>query len=87
MIFQSSMGLEKSRCEVPSDTTQGWACPYILAFKSILQNGHSMFTSSLNLDKLCNTQHVSVSKKQHANITFALVFDKFFQNIKKKLLL
>jgi hypothetical protein len=26
MIFQSSMGLEKSRCDIPSGTTQGWAC-------------------------------------------------------------
>jgi len=25
--FQSSMGLGKSRCDILSDTTQGWACP------------------------------------------------------------
>jgi hypothetical protein len=83
MIFQISMGLEKSRCEVPTYITQGWGCPYMLVFKSILQNGHSMFTSSLNFNKLCNTQNVSVSRKQHANITFALVFNKFFSKYKK----
>ncbi len=27
MIFQSLMGSKKSRCDVPSGTTQGWACP------------------------------------------------------------
>jgi hypothetical protein len=27
MFFQSSMGLRKSRCDVPSGTTQGRACP------------------------------------------------------------
>ncbi len=27
MIFQNSMGLRKSRCDDPSGTTQGWACP------------------------------------------------------------
>jgi len=26
MIFQSSMGPRKSRCDVPSGITQGWAC-------------------------------------------------------------
>jgi hypothetical protein len=26
MIFQSSMGLEKSRCDVPNGTTQGHVC-------------------------------------------------------------
>jgi hypothetical protein len=26
MIFQSSMGLEKSKCNVPSGTTQGHDC-------------------------------------------------------------
>jgi hypothetical protein len=29
MIFQSLMGLEKSKCDVSSGTTQGWACPSI----------------------------------------------------------
>ncbi len=27
MIFKSLMGARKSRCDVPSGTTQGWACP------------------------------------------------------------
>ncbi len=27
LIFQSSMGQGKSRCDVPSGTTQAWACP------------------------------------------------------------
>jgi hypothetical protein len=27
MIFQSSMGPKKSRCDVPSGTTQGYDCP------------------------------------------------------------
>jgi hypothetical protein len=27
MIFQSSLGPSKSRCDVPSGTTQGWVCP------------------------------------------------------------
>jgi hypothetical protein len=27
MIFQSSMGLGKSRCDIFSGITQGWACP------------------------------------------------------------
>jgi hypothetical protein len=26
MIFQSSMGPRKSRCDIPNGTTQGWAC-------------------------------------------------------------
>jgi len=26
-FFQSSMGPRKSSCDIPSDTTQGWACP------------------------------------------------------------
>ncbi len=26
MFFQSSMGPRKSSCDIPSDTTQGWAC-------------------------------------------------------------
>ncbi len=26
MVFQSSMGVRKSRCEIPNATTQGWAC-------------------------------------------------------------
>jgi hypothetical protein len=30
MIYQSSMGLKKSRCDIPNDTTQGWACPFSL---------------------------------------------------------
>ncbi len=25
--FQNSMGLRKSRCDVPNGTTQGWVCP------------------------------------------------------------
>jgi len=29
MIFQISMGPRKSRCGVPSGTTQGWACPFL----------------------------------------------------------
>ncbi len=28
MIFQSWMGPRKSRCDVPNDTTHGWACFY-----------------------------------------------------------
>jgi hypothetical protein len=27
MIFQSSMGLGKSRCDVPNNAIQRWACP------------------------------------------------------------
>ncbi len=27
MIFQSSMVLGKSNCDIPSCTTQGWDCP------------------------------------------------------------
>jgi hypothetical protein len=27
MIFQSSMGLGKSKCDIPIDTTQEWAFP------------------------------------------------------------
>jgi hypothetical protein len=27
MILQGSMGLKKSRCDVPSVITQGWVCP------------------------------------------------------------
>jgi hypothetical protein len=27
MIFQSSMGLKISRCDIPSGAIQGWACP------------------------------------------------------------
>jgi hypothetical protein len=27
MIFQSLMGPRRSRCDIPSGTTQGWACP------------------------------------------------------------
>ncbi len=83
MIFQSLMGLEKPRCDVPSGITQGWACPYMLVFMSILQSGHSMFTSSLNFNNLCNKQNVCISRKQHANITFALVFYKFFSKYQK----
>ncbi len=84
MIFQSLISLGKSTCDVPNGTTQGWACPYMLILKSILQSGHSMFTSSLNFSNLCNKQNVSISRKQHANITFASIFYKFFfQNIKK----
>jgi hypothetical protein len=30
MIFQSLMGLGKSRCNVLNGTTQGWACPTLL---------------------------------------------------------
>jgi hypothetical protein len=29
MIFQSSMGIGKSRCDVPNGTTQRWACPWV----------------------------------------------------------
>ncbi len=29
MIFQSSMDVGKSRCDIPSGTTQGWACPIV----------------------------------------------------------
>jgi hypothetical protein len=29
MIFQSSMDLGKSKCDVPSGTTQGWDCPIV----------------------------------------------------------
>jgi hypothetical protein len=28
MIFQSLMGLGKSKCDVPNGTTQGWACTW-----------------------------------------------------------
>jgi hypothetical protein len=28
MIFQNPMGLRKSKCDVPSGTTQGWFCPF-----------------------------------------------------------
>jgi len=27
IIFQSSMGLRKSKCDIPSGNMQGWACP------------------------------------------------------------
>jgi hypothetical protein len=27
--FQNSMGPWKPRCDVPSGSTQGWACPFI----------------------------------------------------------
>jgi len=27
MIFQSSMDLKKSKCDIPNDTTQEWAFP------------------------------------------------------------
>jgi hypothetical protein len=27
-FFQSSMNPRKSRCDIPSGTTQGWACPF-----------------------------------------------------------
>jgi hypothetical protein len=29
MIFQNSMGLGKSKCDVPSGTTQEWACCFL----------------------------------------------------------
>jgi hypothetical protein len=29
MIFQSLMGLRKSKCDVPNGTTQGWVCPLL----------------------------------------------------------
>ncbi len=28
MIFQSSMGLRKSRCDIPNGNIQEWACPF-----------------------------------------------------------
>ncbi len=38
MIFQSLMGLGKSRCDVLSGTTQGWACPCLVnGVKSIFK--------------------------------------------------
>jgi len=37
MIFQSSMGQGKSKCDVPNGTTQGWVClinpSYVCKFK------------------------------------------------------
>jgi hypothetical protein len=55
---------------------------HMLVFQSILQSGHSMFTSSLNFNNLCNKQNVSISRKQHAIITFASCFYKFFSKCK-----
>jgi hypothetical protein len=31
MIFQSSMGPRKSKCDIPSGTTQGCLCPTTMA--------------------------------------------------------
>jgi hypothetical protein len=34
MIFQTSMGLGKSRCDVPNGNIQEWACPFSVIKKS-----------------------------------------------------
>jgi hypothetical protein len=39
MIFQNSMGLQKSRCAVPNDTTQEYFCSFLTTF-------HTSFTQS-----------------------------------------
>ncbi len=35
MIFQSLMGLGKSRCDVPIGTTQRWVCPNVFTYYSL----------------------------------------------------
>jgi len=35
MIFQTLMGLGKSKCDVPGGTTQGWACPRAIGITSL----------------------------------------------------
>jgi hypothetical protein len=39
MIFQSSMGLGKSRCDVPNGNVQEWACPFSVIKKSSMDSG------------------------------------------------
>jgi len=36
MIFQSSMGPGKSRCDVPNGSIQEWACPFNVIKKSLM---------------------------------------------------
>ncbi len=55
MIFQSPMGLGKSRCDIPSGLTQGWVClkvQYIYFWVQILVLGSTIiiFTNLM----LCN---------------------------------
>ncbi len=40
MIFQSSMGLGKSRCDVPNGNIQEWACPFSVIKKSSVDSVH-----------------------------------------------
>jgi hypothetical protein len=44
MIFQSSMGLGKSRCDGPSGTTQEWACLFL---------EHHWLVSFIHVDNHC----------------------------------
>jgi len=39
MIFQSSMGLKKSRHDIPNGTIQGWAFLFSIIKKSSMDSG------------------------------------------------
>jgi hypothetical protein len=37
--FQSSMGLGKSRCDIPNGNIQEWVCPFSVIKKSSMDSG------------------------------------------------
>jgi hypothetical protein len=49
MISQSLISLGKSRCDIPSGTTQEWACPFFFPFEYILTSHHMKFKNEIYL--------------------------------------
>jgi hypothetical protein len=87
MIFQSSMALGKSKCDIPSGTTQGWACPKIhlhIFNKFVLGGGcnFQIFKCSLGACKHWWTSFNIIKTHSHSFNKF--VFDKegHFQTFK-----
>jgi hypothetical protein len=48
MIFQSLMGLRKSRCDILSGTTQGWACLIMLLIVTLFLIGDENRTNEMS---------------------------------------
>jgi hypothetical protein len=71
MIFQTLMGLGKSKCDVPGGTTQGWACPRAigitsLAFVQIWQlQGYGQYNIKGNIINVLTNVHFTQSILPH----------------------
>jgi hypothetical protein len=64
MIFQNSMGPRKSRCDVPSGTTQGWAYPFLI--------GSSQMAIPFSCFSCCNTPPYIVLKFEIENKQYGI---------------